>query len=393
MSYWINIQWPVLSVRRSSMGSACVVSSQRARVEGFEQILWRAVSFASLGWRLVAHVGGHSDMGLHIGMRPTQLLVFIALLRASTLLAGEAPRPAVRPRLPSEKALQEVLVTADHAGPALWKVTSGQHLLWILAAPPTPLPTRFVWRSKQVESAIASAQELILDGGITFNSRRSDMRMTAAAYADMRTLPGPFTSLAEVIPEDLYRRFKLLQDAFAADYDSMQQLRPWAAGFELNRHVMKSLQLSDTVVSDSLLRLGWRAKVITLYTYADYARFERNSKSSRTVSCLEEIVSELEADRDDLRRLEHAWSVGDTDAMREVALRQHPDTCVIDMFDSDAQARDAIAHHAAQWLDTVDAALKTRETTFALVPADELFAPDGWLAALRARGYDIQEPQ
>jgi uncharacterized protein YbaP (TraB family) len=324
-------------------------------------------------------------------MRPIQILLFIALLRASTILAGDAPTPAVPPRLPSEKPIQEVLVSADQAGPALWRVTSGQHLLWILAEPPTPLPTKIVWRTKQVEAAIASAQELILDGGITFNSRISDTPLSAANYQDMRTIPGQRTSLKDVVPADLYRRFEALKDAFAANYGSMEQLRPWAAGFELSKHVLRSLRLSDTAVSDTVLRLGWRAKVITLYTFADYAQFQKNSKSSRTVSCLEEIVSELEADCDDLQRLEDAWFVGDIDALREAALRQKPDTCVLDMFDNDQQARDVTAHHSEQWLAAVDLALKTFKTTFALVPADKIFAPGGWLTALRARGYDVQE--
>jgi uncharacterized protein YbaP (TraB family) len=328
-----------------------------------------------------------------LAARPISLLLFIAVLRAGTLQAGEAPTPAVPPRLPSEKLLQEVLVTADHAGPALWKVTSGQHLLWILAEPPTPLPAKVVWRTKQVEAALASAQELILDGGITFNSLMSAMPLSAATYHDMRTIPGQSTSLKDLIPADLYRRFEALKNAFATNYDSLEQLRPWAAGFELSKHVTKSLRLSDTAVSDTVLRLGWRAKVITLYMYADYAEFEKNSKGDRSVSCLEEIVSELETERDDLQRLEDAWSVGDVDALREVALRQKPDTCVLDMFDNDQKARYVTAHHAAQWLTAVEFALKTRNTTFALVPADKIFAPDGWLIALRARGYDVQDPQ
>jgi hypothetical protein len=318
--------------------------------------------------------------------------LFIALLPASTIAAGNAPTPAVPPRLPSEKPIQEVLVTADQAGPALWKVTSGQHLLWILAEPPTPLPTKVVWRTKQVEAAIGSAQELILDGGIAFNSLMSHMPLSAATYQDMRTSAGQRTSLKDVVPADLYRRFEALKDEFAADYDSMEQLRPWAAGFELSRHVMKSLSLSDTAISDTVSRLGWRAKVITLYTYADYAKFQKNSKSSRTVSCLEQIVSELEAERDNLDRVADAWSVGDIDALREIALRQKPDRCVLDMFDNDQQARDVTAHHAEQWLAAVGLALKTRKTAFALVPADKIFAADGWLTALRARGYEVQEP-
>jgi hypothetical protein len=325
------------------------------------------------------------------GMRRLRILLFISLLCTGGTSANDAS--AAAPRSPSAGSLQEVLVTSDHAGPLLWKVTSGPHRLWILAEPPTPLRTDTVWSTKQVEAAIAGAQELILDGGICFNSRMSDSRLTAATYQDMRRFPGRLASLKDMVPDELYRRFEALKDAFAPRYDSMEQLRPWAAGFELNKHVMRSLGLSDTAVSDTPRRLGWKAKVITLYTYADYARFQKNSTSSRTVSCLEAIVSELEADRDDLPRLAGAWSVGDLETLQNVALRRQPDACVLDMFDNDRQAREVIARHSEYWLAAVDLALRTNETTFALVPAGEVFAPEGWLATLRARGYDVQGPR
>lgn len=321
---------------------------------------------------------------------PTQPAFTLAVVCASCITAAVAQTPTV-PLPPSGKQLQEVVVTADHAGPAMWKVTSGQHQLWVLAEPPRPLPATFVWRTKQVEAAIGGAQELILDGGITFNSLASARPLSAVAYQDMRKIPAPLV-LKDVIPEDLYRRFEGLKDILATHYDSLEQLRPWAAGFELNKHALRSLKLSDTAVSETVLRLGWRAKVITLYMYADYAEFEKNSKSARSVSCLEEIVSELEADRDDLQKLEDAWSVGDLEVLREAALPQMSDACVRGMFDNDERARYVTARHAEQWLAAVDIALRTHDTTFALVPADRIFAPDGWLAALRARGYDVQEP-
>ena len=150
-------------------------------------------------------------------MSAVQILLFVALLRAGSSMAGDALRSAARARQLSEKPTEEVLVTADHAGPALWKVTSGQHLLWILAEPPTPLPTKMIWRTKQVEAAIASAQELILDGGISFNSLMSATPLSVATYQDMRMIPGKQTSLRDVVPEDLYRRFEALKGVFAAN--------------------------------------------------------------------------------------------------------------------------------------------------------------------------------
>ncbi|MGC1459787.1 MAG: TraB/GumN family protein [Steroidobacteraceae bacterium] len=308
------------------------------------------------------------------------VLVMVGLI-ASATAAGAAV-----------EAIQEVLVTGEHPGPALWKVTSGQHLLWILAEPPTPLPMKFVWRSKRVAAAIATAQELILDGGITFDSSRLGKPLTIFAYHDMRTLPAG-QSLADVVPENLYRRFRVLKDTFAANDAQIERLRPWAAGIELRKHVMKSLSLTNTSVSGTVLAHAWRAKVISLFIYADYAEFERNSKSNRTMSCLEDIVSELETDRNDLQRLANAWSVGDIEALRELVLRQKPDQCQPDMFDNDQRAKEASARHTEQWLAAVDLALQTYQTAFAIVPTDRLFAPDGWLTALRARGYEVQEPQ
>jgi hypothetical protein len=86
--------------------------------------------------------------------------------------------------------------------------------------------------------------------------------------------------------------------------------------------------------------------VVDVVTSMDYAEFERNSKRSRTVSCLEKTVSELETDRDDLRRLANAWSVGDMDT---------------------------VALHTEQWLAAVELGLKTRQTSFALVPMVKLW--------------------
>src|ERR1700761_6340651 len=122
-------------------------------------------------------------------------LLCIALLWANALLVDAAPTLAIKPGQAAPPPLQEVLVTSDHPGPALWQVTSGPHRLWILAQPPTPLPATIVWRTKQVEATIAGAQEVILDGGITFNSRRSQTPLSAAIYQDIRKISGQQSSL------------------------------------------------------------------------------------------------------------------------------------------------------------------------------------------------------
>jgi uncharacterized protein YbaP (TraB family) len=311
-------------------------------------------------------------------MRVIQTLLFAALL-PTTFAAAQAPA--------------EVLVTGEHPGPALWKVTSAQHVLWILGEPPTPLPDKLVWRSKQVETAMADSQEVILDGRIVFDTRtlRGEPLLNEK-YRDMRTLPGGQT-LKNVVSEDLYRRFRALKDAFAAKDDKIEHLRPWAAAVELRQHVLESLQLTNAAIIRPVLRDALKANVTQVVTHADFVELQRNSKGGRTEACLEATVTALETHRDDLWKLANAWSVGDIEALRELVPRQKAYVCLPAMFDSDPRAKDVVARHTEDWLAAADHALRTRQTSFALVPMEELVTADGWLAALRARGYQVEEPR
>ena len=60
----------------------------------------------------------------------------------------------------SLEVLEEVVVVGRLPGPPLWKVTNGEHVLWIL-----PLvnlyPKKMEWESTRVEALIAGSQEFI----------------------------------------------------------------------------------------------------------------------------------------------------------------------------------------------------------------------------------------
>jgi len=58
------------------------------------------------------------------------------------------------------------------------------------------------------------------------------------------------------------------------------------------------------------------------------------------------------------------------------------------------QATHALAAiHTGKWLTAAARALATNNSTVAVVSMSELLAPDGYLAALRAKGYEIIEPR
>lgn len=47
----------------------------------------------------------------------------------------------------------------------------------------------------------------------------------------------------------------------------------------------------------------------------------------------------------------------------------------------------------AVWLAAAIKALQTHAQTFAVLPMDELLRADGYLAALRERGYEVEAPE
>ncbi len=290
-------------------------------------------------------------------------------------------------------ALPQGAVGGDQPGPALWKVTSvatPQHILWILGSPPTPLPHNVVWLSKRVKTVLAGAQEVIMDDPITFDSRTRSSPLAQSEYADMRSLP-PGQTLKNVLSDELYARFKMLKTEIGGS-TAIDHMRPWAAGAALRDRALQSLGLSNTAVSSTVLRLARRASVTRVSTHPSYQIFERNSKGARTVACLELAVSELETDRDHIEWVAHAWAVGNVAALRSLPFMEGPDECLPSLFDNAQQAKDVVDYHDQQWLTAADRALHDRRTSFSLVPIRELLAPDGLVAALRARGYVVEEP-
>jgi uncharacterized protein YbaP (TraB family) len=211
-------------------------------------------------------------------------------------------------------------------------------------------------------------------------------------FQDIRTLPWGQT-LKDVVPEDLYARFEALKTAFDPKDGGMEHLRPWAAAMNLRSDALKSLNLTDDAIFRTVRRdATWRARETDVVTDADFQEFLRNGATNRSVPCLGATVSALEEDRDDLQRLANAWATGDIGALQRLVPRQKPFPCLPALFDSDQRAKDTVARHREQLLAATEQALKARKTTFAVVSMEELFAPDGWLATLRARGYGVKEP-
>src|SRR5687767_14561157 len=105
-----------------------------------------------------------------VRLRRRERLLLLVLASLAPVAHAQAP-------------IEEVLVTGEHPGPGLWKVTRDDSTLWILGTH-TPLPTQLTWRSQQVEWVMTEAQQVIgpysaaisLRGGDPFATKGPPLR-------------------------------------------------------------------------------------------------------------------------------------------------------------------------------------------------------------------------
>ena len=110
--------------------------------------------------------------------------------------------------------------------------------------------------------------------------------------------------------------------------------------------------------------------------------------------CFAKTLDRLESDLDAMRARANAWSVGDIDALRNLPYVDNKAACEEAVLNSelaqDQGLQDIKATLKAAWLEAAEAALANNANTFATLPMEELLKPDGYLAALAAKGYKVE---
>src|SRR5215831_1735956 len=159
----------------------------------------------------------------------TACLLLSAAAHATT--STSAP-PSGSSAPPAETTtLDTVLVTGEQPGPGLWKVSNGDHVLWILGAQ-YPLPKGMTWRAADVEQTIAQSQEVIADATpkLQLNFFHK-LTLLPAVYGARKNEDG--ATLQEILPPDLYARWLTLKVKYVGNDRGIERLRPMVAANEL----------------------------------------------------------------------------------------------------------------------------------------------------------------
>ena len=338
-------------------------------------------------------------------MVPTPMAVvlqvrFLLLTLGAALVGGAASGAQVGTApAASEPAASviEIEVTGERPGPRMWKVSKGDHVLWIMGTL-EPLPKKMTWRSKAVEDVLAQSQE-VLPSRPTFGFSWNPLAALRLYWQWRGIQKSPnHATLAATLPPALYARFAALRNKYAPRDTQMEDLRPMLAALRLFEKGIDASGLSfHHEVQNAVLKLASQRHVrlhkMTLPVEDPRGLLKEISAipAQAQIGCLETTVARLESDLTAMKARADAWAVGDVDALRRLPLPDQQAACLATLSNS-ARFRELNAMTSHAWMQGAQEALATNTSTLALKPIYELLGPAGILEQLRTQGYVVEGP-
>ncbi len=325
------------------------------------------------------------------------------MLVALMATAGETPPSAVTAP-PPVVDLEAMVVRGVQPGPGLWKVSKGDHVLWILGTV-SPLPKRLQWQSAEVEAIIGRSQQVLeapsvkLDADIGFFGK---LTLLPSAMKAMKNEDG--RELREILPADVYARWLVAKARYIGRDGGVERKRPMVAAGELYEAAVKRSGLARSpVVWPVVERAAKRAGLKPTSTALDYtikdprqALKEFRAGGMDDVGCFRSILAAVERDLPTMVERANAWSVGDIDTLRQLPREDPQAACMQAIASSEAIRKRGIddldRRMREHWLAIATGALQRNRSTFAVLPISRLTAPDGYVARLQALGYAVEAP-
>jgi uncharacterized protein YbaP (TraB family) len=344
-------------------------------------------------------------------MTPALLALLLAPAPAAALPAAAAAAAAtVPPEIaapPTEAILQTVVVRGNQPGPGLWKVTKGEHTLWVLGTL-SPLPREMHWLSGEVEATIAKSQEVL---GVPRAEPKIGVgtmfKMATLAPSAMRTLRNPDNAkLKSVLAPPLYARWAQARDRYDATADEVETQRPMFASQQL---YWKAVDMGGLETRDVIAPIVAKAAKFSGVPVTDTGfKFpldldrrdlkrrikEINGKDADDLACFEKTLDVFEADVATMKLRANAWATGDVRALRELSTSEFKPPCQRVMEEALAFLGVAEIKRRLKesWLLAAQNSLARNQSTFASLPIAEVLDENGMLKQLERRGYVVEAP-
>jgi uncharacterized protein YbaP (TraB family) len=325
----------------------------------------------------------------------------LVLPLASAWAQAELPVPA-----DAEPAPEKILVVGQKPGPGLWKVSKDGHVLWVFGTY-SPLPQKMVWRSQQVETILAQSQEYLAPPGASASIgffQGLAMLPSLPHLIGLKKNPDGAT-LKDVLPADVYARWLPLKAKYLGDNDGIERERPIFAADTLFTAGMEQAGLSkgyevhrkiDSIVKQHKIKVTGTGINLPL---DEPSKLLKDFKKSQLAdaACFAKTLERLESDIDAMRVRANAWAKGDLEAIQKLSYPDQETECGDAMrnaeFTKDRPGFQNVKERMlASWVGAAEKALAANTTSFATLRLSDILKPDGYLAALKAKGYTVENP-
>lgn len=343
-------------------------------------------------------------MRLSLGMLWLSLLAWSGPTGAQAIPESEPAQATVEDGVVDMDA---VVVAGVQTGPGLWKVRRGEHLLYILGTQ-SPLPKKITWRSNEVDQVLQLADEVLASPGITVDADVGFFRGLTLLPSALKASRNPDGQrLQDILPADLYARWSLLKQRYAPRDGGIDKKRPLIAAYQLYVEALSDAGLREggvvEPVIDAVLKQRKMKRTPTLLKVKledpreALADFRKETLKLEDLVCFAKTMDVIERDLPHVAARANAWAVGDWPALRSGSRQDWQQACAVAWFNTETARKRGIAdieaRMRARWMEVVEGALQKHRITFATVPVWQLVRPDGYLAALQAKGYEVEAPE
>jgi TraB/PrgY/gumN family len=257
----------------------------------------------------------------------------MACALTASCVAGAETTPVMTQPPASEAQLAEVLVVGKQPGPGFWRISKGDHDLWIFATL-TPLPKQMIWDTTEIEKHIGQSQAVLapprIDPHVGF------FRGLTLLSSLLRARHNPDgRTLEQVVPHDLYMRWLGLRVKYLG-HSSDEKLGPMLAALDLADNALDKEGLDDDPdIWKRVETLSSRARVpiesavldLNIQDEKAYVRDLTQISTDRELACLRSVIEHLEKDLPSPRERANLWSLGDVARLRPLLPADEPSAC------------------------------------------------------------------
>ncbi|MYM28438.1 TraB/GumN family protein [Duganella sp. CY15W] len=298
---------------------------------------------------------------------------------------------------------ETVLLVGQRPGPGLWKVSKDGHVLWVFGSY-GPLPEKMEWRSQQVENILSQSQEYLAPPGASAHVGILRGLTLLPKLIGLKKNPDG-ASLKEVLPADIYARWQPLKAKYLPRNNDVEQERPIFAAQALFDAGLKQAGLNKGQAVGAKLRgivkehnIKVTETAIALDTSgASQALSDFKNSSLADTECFTKTVSRLEQDLDGMRVRANAWAKGDLEGIQKLSYPDQESACDDAMMGAGFVKNQPGWQNLEQriqdaWVIAAEKAISTNNTSFAVLGLGNILGSRNYLAALKAKGYQIDAP-